>query len=169
MTTLITNSIPNLALRFALKKDVPLILDFINKLAVYEKLSHKVSATPDILERSLFGEKRVAEVIIADYEGDPVGFSLFFHNFSTFLGKPGIYIEDIFVNPESRGKGIGKEILKFIAKLAVERGCGRVEWSVLDWNESAIQFYKNLGAKSMDGWTTFRLTGNALVDLSIEY
>jgi len=169
MTTLITNSIPNLALRFALKKDVPLILDFINKLAVYEKLSHKVSATPDILERSLFGEKRVAEVIIADYEGDPVGFSLFFHNFSTFLGKPGIYIEDIFVNPESRGEGIGKEILKFIAKLAVERGCGRVEWSVLDWNESAIQFYKNLGAKPMDSWTTFRLTGNALVDLSIEY
>ncbi len=157
---------PNLFLRFATKKDASLILEFVKKLADYEKLSHEVTATPEILEKSLFGDRQVAEVIIAYYNDAPAGFSLFFHNFSTFLGKPGIYIEDIFVNPELRGKGIGQALLKFVAKLAVERSCGRVEWSVLDWNEPAINFYRKLGAISMDGWTTFRLMNETLEEFA---
>ena len=157
-----------LTLRFATIDDVPDILDLIKELADYEKLSHEVVATEEKLKESLFGERPVAEVIIADYMTKPVGFSLFFHNFSTFLGQPGIYIEDIYIKPEQRGMGIGKTILVYLAGLAIERGCGRIEWSVLDWNINALNFYNGLGARAMDGWTVFRLTGETLSRLSNE-
>ena len=151
-----------LNIRAAERGDTALILDLIRGLAEYEKLSHEVVATPELLEKWLFGERPVAEVLIAEWEGAPRGFALFFHNFSTFLGLPGFYLEDLFVQPEFRGRGIGKALLLRLARLAVERGYGRVEWSVLDWNEPAIQFYKSLGAKPMDEWTIFRLTGDSL-------
>ena len=158
--------IPELSLRFAQESDVELILDLIRALAEFEKLSHEVSADADSLRRSLFEGRRVAEVLIAQYGNAPAGFALFFHNFSTFLGKPGIYLEDLFIKPEFRGKGIGREMLAFLAKLAVERGCGRLEWAVLDWNSRAIDFYKRLGAQPMDDWTVFRLTGKSLDELA---
>jgi len=145
---------------------VPLILQFIRGLAEYERLAHEVVADEATLRRTLFGERRVAEVVIGYDNGKPVCFALFFHNFSTFLGRPGIYLEDLFVNPEQRGKGFGKAMLAYLAKLAVERECGRLEWSVLDWNEPAINFYKSLGAKPMDEWTIFRVTGDALAQLA---
>ena len=151
-----------LRIRAAESGDTRLILELIRGLAAYEKLSHEVVATPELLEKWLFGERPVAEVLIAEWEGAPRGFALFFHNFSTFLGLPGFYLEDLFVQPEFRGRGIGKALLLRLARLAVERGYGRVEWSVLDWNEPAIQFYKSLGAKPMDEWTIFRLTGDSL-------
>lgn len=155
-----------LQIRFAQESDVPLILQFVRDLAEYEKLSHEVIADEAQLRRTLFGERRPAEVIIGESEGEAVTFALFFHNFSTFLGRPGIYLEDLFVLPEHRGKGFGLQMLSFIAKIAQERGCGRFEWSVLDWNEDAIRFYKRLGAKPMDEWTMFRLTGEALKALA---
>jgi GNAT superfamily N-acetyltransferase len=155
-----------LDIRKAQKSDVPLILRFIKELATYEKLLHEVTATEELLEKNLFGEKSVAEVVIASFENKDVGFALFFHNFSTFVGKPGIYLEDLYVSPEYRSKGFGKILLKYLANLAVERDCGRLEWWVLDWNESAIKFYKNLGAKPMDEWTVFRVTGENLVKLA---
>ncbi len=158
--------IESLQIRKARKSDVPLILHFIKELANYEKLLHEVTATVDLLEANLFGEKSVAEVVIASFEGKDVGFALYFHNFSTFVGKPGIYLEDLYVSPEYRGKGFGKILLKYLANLAVERDCGRLEWWVLDWNESAIDFYKSLGAKPMDEWTVFRVTGEDLVKLA---
>ena len=151
-----------LNIRAAERGDTALILELIRGLAEYEKLSHEVVATPELLEKWLFGERPVAEVLIAEWEGLPRGFALFFHNFSTFLGRPGFYLEDLYVQPEFRGRGIGKALLLRLARLAVERGYGRVEWSVLDWNEPAIQFYKSLGAKPMDEWTVFRLTGDGL-------
>ncbi len=153
-------------IRSATSADVPVILSFINKLAVYEKLAHEVTATEAGLQETLFGERRYAEVVIAYHHGQPVGFALFFHNYSTFLGKPGIYLEDLYVDEDQRGKGFGKALLIHLARLAEERNCGRLEWSVLDWNEPAIKFYKSLGAVPLDEWTVFRVTGAALATLA---
>lgn len=150
----------------ATEKDIPLILQFIKELAEYEKLANEVVATEDILRQSLFGNRRTAEVIIGYWEKTPVAFAVYFHNFSTFLGRPGLYLEDLFVKPEMRGKGIGKFMLQYLAQIAKERGCGRLEWWVLDWNEPAIRFYKSLGAIPMDEWTVFRVTGKALDKLA---
>jgi len=166
MTDTITTSDPKTVLRFATAHDVGLILDLIRQLADYEKMVDEVVADEDQLRQSLFGDRRVAEVVIASYDGEPAGFALFFHNFSTVLGRPGVYLEDLFVIPEFRGHGIGKILLSFLARLAVERGCGRLEWWVLDWNEPAIRFYERLGAKPMDEWTVFRVTGDALEELA---
>ncbi len=152
----------SLSIREATAGDVPLILDFIRQLAEYEKLSHEVEATEVALRETLFGARPFAEVLIASWGDAPVGFALFFHNYSTFLAKPGIYLEDLFVNPSARGKGIGKALLTRLAELAIERGCGRVEWSVLDWNAPSIEFYRRMGAQAKDEWTVFRLTGEAL-------
>ena len=146
----------------ATERDVAVVLGFIRKLAEYEKLSHQVEATEELLRETLFGARRVAEVLIAYLEGAPAGFALYFHNFSTFLGRPGIYLEDLFVEPAHRGKGIGKALLVEIAKIAKERNCGRLEWAVLDWNKPAIDFYLKLGAVPLDDWTLFRVTGEAL-------
>lgn len=166
--SIITNNL-DVTIRFANEADVPLILSLIKEIAEYEKLLHEVVATEELLKENLFGKRRTAEVIIAFYKNEPAGFALFFHNFSTFLGKPGIYLEDLFVKPELRGKGIGKILLTYLGKLAIERDCGRVEWSVLDWNEPAINFYKKLGALPMDGWTVFRVTGKAIEKLADQF
>ena len=152
--------------REASEGDVPLILSLIRELAEYEKLSGEVVATEDGLRDSLFGERRYAEVLIAEHGGAPAGFALFFHNFSTFLSKPGIYLEDLYVKPEFRGAGIGKKLLVYLARLAKERDCGRLEWWVLDWNEPSIGFYERLGAVPMDDWTVYRVSGSALEDLA---
>lgn len=149
--------------RKAIREDVPLILEFIKGLAEYEKMSDEVVATEEILDVWLF-DKEKAEVIFAIAEGKEVGFALFFHNFSTFLGRAGIYLEDLFVKPKYRGNGYGKAILKRLAQIAVERGCGRLEWSCLDWNQPSIDFYLSLGATPMSGWTGYRLTGKTLAD-----
>lgn len=163
---MIETAVQDLFIRQAQEEDVPLLLDFIKQLADYEKLSHVVVADAESLRRTLFGEIAFAEVILADFQNQSVGFALFFHNYSTFLGKPGIYLEDLFVVPAMRGKGIGRELLKYLARLTKERNCGRLEWSVLDWNKPAIEFYKNMGAVPMEQWTVFRLTGKALERLS---
>lgn len=149
--------------------DVPLILSFIKDLADYEKLLHEVVATEDILKETLFGEKAHAEVIIGYLDSVPISFALFFHNFSTFLGRPGIYLEDLFVEPVARGKGIGQKMLGYLAHLAKVRKCARLEWWVLDWNETAINFYKKIGAKAMDEWTVYRVTGEALDNLAASW
>jgi GNAT superfamily N-acetyltransferase len=147
----------------ATERDVTTILEFIRDLARYEKLEHEVVATEQTLRDTLFGEKAFAEVILAvASSGEKVGFALFFHNYSTFLAKPGIYLEDLFVKPEHRGNGHGKALLAHLAKLAVERGCGRLEWSVLDWNTPAIDFYRSIGAEPMSEWTVQRMTGDVL-------
>jgi len=156
-------------LRFAGPEDAPLILRLIRELAAYEKLSDAVEADEQRLAEALFGERRYAEVVIAGRRGAAVGFALFFHNFSTFLGLPGIYLEDLFVEPESRGLGIGALLLSFLAHLACERGCGRLEWAVLDWNESAIGFYRRLGARPMEDWTIYRVTGQPLETLAARF
>lgn len=169
MNHLITTNIPNLTLRFATAADAELILKFIEGLAEYEKLSYEVATNAEQLRHELFGQHPAAEVVIAEYEGHPAGFALFFHNFSTFLGQRGLYLEDLFVQPEFRGKGIGQALLTFLAKTAVERGYGRFEWSVLDWNEPAISFYQKLGARPLDEWTIFRVTGEALTKLAAKY
>jgi GNAT superfamily N-acetyltransferase len=143
-------------------EDVPLVLAFIKELAEYERLSHAVIATEDLLREELFGDDPVAEVVLAYHRGTPVGFALFFHSMSTFVGRRGLYLEDLFVKPQYRGRGIGKALLIHLARLAKERRCGRFEWAVLDWNEPAIGFYKKLGAVPMDDWTVYRLTGDAL-------
>lgn len=153
-------------IRQATEADVPLILKFIRDLAIYEKLEHKVVATEQGLRQTLFGNPRFAEVVFASVDGVEAGFALFFHNYSTFLGAPGIYLEDLFVKPEFRGRGIGKALLAHLAKLAKDRGCGRVEWAVLDWNTPSIDFYKSLGAVPMSDWEIFRLTGDAMDKLS---
>lgn len=153
-------------IRPATASDAPVILSFIKKLAVYEKLANEVTVTEEGLRETLFGQRRYAEVIIGYHRGEPAGFALFFHNYSTFLGKPGIYLEDLYVDQKHRGKGFGKALLVHLARLAKERNCGRLEWSVLDWNEPAINFYKALGARPMDDWTVFRLTGEALDKLT---
>lgn len=156
-------------IRLAKVEDCTLILAFIKALAEYEKLSHEVVATEQQLRETLFGAKPAAEVIIAEHAGKPVGFALFFHNYSTFLAKPGLYLEDLFVLPECRGTGIGKRLLSYLAKLAVERGCGRFEWSVLDWNQPAIDFYQAQGATLMHDWRITRVTGQALTALAAQY
>lgn len=153
------------SIRQAVPADVTLILQFIKKLGAYEKLSHEVVATEEKLRKTLF-EQKMAEVIIGEYEGEPVGFALFFHNYSTFLGQAGIYLEDLFIDPGMRGKGFGKKMLAHLAKLAVERDCGRLEWSCLDWNEPSICFYKGLGAKALEEWTIFRVTGDTLQEMA---
>lgn len=155
-----------LHIRKAQVTDCNLILDFIKGLAEYEKLAHEVVATPELLRENLFGPQPKAEVLIAEWNNQPAGFALFFHNFSTFLGRPGIYLEDLFVLPELRAHGIGKGLLKRLAQLAVERGCGRLEWSVLDWNKPAVDFYLSLGAGPMDEWTVYRLTGDKLLNFA---
>ncbi len=149
-----------LTIRKANIADVPLILSLIREIAEYEKLLHEVIATEDDIRENLFGKKKYAEVLIAEYENEPAGQALFFHNFSTFMGRPGIYLEDLFVRKKFRGKGIGKALLLELVRLAKKRNCRRVEWCVLDWNEPAINFYKKLGAVSMDGWSVFRLTAD---------
>lgn len=156
----------NFAIRLATINDTALILQFIKELAEYEQLLHEVVATEELLQETLFGAKANAEVVIGYLDEKPVSFALFFHNFSTFLGKPGIYLEDLFVRPEARGQGIGQIMLGYLAKLAKERKCGRLEWWVLDWNETAIKFYQRLGAKAMDEWTVYRVTDQALTDLA---
>ncbi len=155
----------NFTIRAATEADTALILTFIHGLADYEKLRHEVVATEHSLRESLFGNHRIAEVIIGEWEQTPVAFALYFHNFSTFLGQAGIYLEDLYVNPDMRGKGIGKCMLAYLAQLACERKCGRLEWSVLDWNEPALKFYRSIGAVLMDEWTVHRLTGDALRQL----
>ncbi len=155
-----------LAIRPATRTDLPLIAQFIRDLAEYERLAHEVRFDEEALGERLFGERPYAEVLIGEIDGTPQGFALFFHNFSTFEGKPGVYLEDLFVRPEARGSGLGKALLKRLAQLAVERDCARLEWWVLDWNEPAIQFYQSLGAKPMDEWTTFRVDGDALSELA---
>ena len=160
----------NLSIRPATRTDLPLIAQFIRDLAEYERLAHEVRFDEAVLGERLFGRNNghgpYAEVLIGEIDGGPQGFALFFHNFSTFEGRPGIYLEDLFVRPKARGYGLGKALLKRLAALAVERDCARLEWSVLDWNEPAITFYQSLGAKSMDGWTINRVDGDALQGLA---
>jgi GNAT superfamily N-acetyltransferase len=146
----------------ATERDVPLILSLIKALAEYERMSDEVVATEGGLRETLFGAHPSAEVVIGYAGSEPAGFALFFHNYSTFLGRPGLYLEDLFVAPKFRGAGLGRALLTHLAQLAVARGCGRFEWAVLDWNEPAIGFYKKLGATAMDAWTIFRITGDAL-------
>ena len=155
-------------IRPATRADVPLILAFIRDLAEYERLPHEVVATEAALDETLFGDRPAAEVRIATLGGEAVGFALFFHTYSTFLARRGLYLEDLFVRPAARGRGVGRALLAALARLAVERGCGRLEWSVLDWNASAIGFYRALGAAPMDGWTVFRLTGDALARVAAD-
>jgi GNAT superfamily N-acetyltransferase len=150
----------------AVESDVPVILSFIRKLAEYEKLSHMVVATEANIRDHVFGPNPVAEVLLAYWDDEPVGFALYLRNFSTFLGRAGIYLEDLFVEPARRGKGIGKALLARLAKIAVERGYGRLEWAVLDWNQPSIEFYRSLGAVPLDEWTAYRLTGEALERLA---
>ena len=165
----VPTSIEGFTIRHAEEKDAALILWFIRELAVYEKLEHEVTATEDMIRERLFGSKPMAEVVIGEDRGRPVGFALFFHNFSTFVGKPGIYLEDLYVIPEERGNGFGKCLLSYIAKLAVERDCGRFEWAVLDWNEPSIQFYQSIGARLMKEWIIHRVDGEALEKLAGEF
>ena len=154
--------------RTACRKDSALILDFILSLAEYEHMANEVVATVELLDEWLF-DKQKAEVIFVCEDGVEVGFALFFHNFSTFLGRAGIYLEDLFVKPEYRGRGYGKALLKKLAKIAVERGCGRLEWWCLDWNKPSIDFYRSMGAVPMDEWTTFRIAGETLTKLAGDF
>ncbi|MDK2941681.1 MAG: hypothetical protein PWP56_1194 [Acetobacterium sp.] len=158
---------PGITFRMAEKKDVSLILYFIRELASYEKMLDQVVATEALLTEWLF-EKKTAEVIFAELDGVAIGFALYFHNFSTFLGQAGLYLEDLYVLPAYRGKGYGKEILKQLAKIAVERGCGRLEWWCLDWNQPSIDFYLSLGAQAMDEWTVYRITGETLSKMAAQ-
>ena len=156
-----------LTFRFADKSDCPLILTFVKELATYEKMLDEVIATEELLSEWIFDQKK-AEVIFLMEDSEAVGFALFFHNFSTFLGRAGIYLEDLFVKSEHRGKGYGKALLRQLAKIAVERGCGRLEWWCLDWNHPAIDFYVSLGAKAMEEWTVYRMTGDTLLGFANE-
>jgi len=149
-------------IRFAQRDDVPLLREFICALAEYERLAHECRATEENLARTLFGPRPAAEALIATLDGAPAGFALFFHNYSTFLAQPGLYLEDLFVKPELRRRGIGAALFKRLAEIACERNCGRFEWSALDWNSPAIAFYEQMGARAMSDWTIFRLTGDAL-------
>ncbi len=156
----------SLSIRPATPADISLIGEFIRDLAEYEKLAHEVRFDETVMAQKLFGPRPFAEVLIGEIDGTPQGFALFFHNFSTFEGRPGIYLEDLFVRPDARGSGLGKALLGKLAALAVERDCARLEWSVLDWNTPAIDFYKALGARPMDEWTVYRVDGDALTDLA---
>jgi GNAT superfamily N-acetyltransferase len=151
-----------LSIRDAEVRDVPLIVRFIRELADYERLAHECVATDESVRETLFGPRPYAEVVIAEWDGEPAGFALFFHNYSTFLARPGIYLEDLYVRPETRGRGIGKALLVRLAALAKQRRCGRVEWAVLNWNQSAIDFYESVGAKRQTEWSVYRVTGDAL-------
>lgn len=157
-----------LRLRAATADDAPLLLELIRALARYERLEHEVVATEAGLREHLFGPRRYAEAMIAEWDGEPAGFALYFHNYSTFLARPGLYLEDLFVKPELRGRGIGRRLLVELARLAVERGCGRLEWAVLDWNEPARRFYRSLGAEARTEWVIKRLTGEALTRLAAQ-
>lgn len=157
---------PRIDIRMAVESDIPLILAFIQDLAEYERLRDSCVATGQKLRDSLFTEHPAAEVIIASVDGQPQGFALFFHNYSTFLAQRGIYLEDLFVKPDARGHGVGHALLSALARIAVERDCGRLEWAVLDWNQLAIDFYNRIGARPMSDWITFRITREALRDLS---
>lgn len=163
---MIATALPDFVLREARAEDCGLILALIRELAEYEKLSHEVVATEEVLRETLFGEHPRGEVVIGEFQGEAVGYALFFHNFSTFTGRPGIYLEDIYVKPEMRGRGYGKCLLTYVARLAIERKCSRMEWSVLDWNEPSIRFYRSLGAVAMDEWTVQRLAGSALDEVA---
>ncbi len=156
----------SLTIRPARREDAALIVDFVRALADYERLPQEAVLTVAGVERTLFGDRPYAECLIADWDGAPAGFALFFHNYSTFLAKPGLHLEDLFVKPEHRGRGIGLALLRRLASIALERDCGRMEWSVLDWNEPSIRFYRQLGAVPMDEWTTYRLTRDAMEKLA---
>ena len=156
----------NFKIRSACVADVPIILQLIRDLATYERAPNEVTATEEQLVDVLFGKKPAAEVLLAFERDMPVGFAVFFYNFSTWLGRPGLYLEDLFVKPEKRGKGYGRELLVHLAKIAIERGCGRMEWAVLNWNDPAIQFYRKLGARPLDEWTVFRLTRDGIARLA---
>jgi GNAT superfamily N-acetyltransferase len=149
-------------IRAATKADVPLLKEFVQALAAYEKLADTCFVTEEKLAATLFGERPAAEALIANLDDAPAGFALFFHNYSTFLAQPGLYLEDLFVKPEFRGRGVGRELFGRVAQIAVDRGCGRFEWAALDWNEPAIKFYKRMGAAPMSDWMIFRLTGEML-------
>lgn len=168
MGNIVNTKFDDFKLKFAEEKDTGAILGFIKELAEYENMSNEVLATEEILKNSLFNRK-VAEAVIGEYKGEPIGFILFFHNCSTFMGKPGIYLEDLYIQPHMRGKGFGKVFLSFLAKLAVERDCARLEWSCLDWNEPSIKFYKSLGAIPMDEWTVYRLHKESLNSLADKF
>jgi GNAT superfamily N-acetyltransferase len=163
---MIMTNAPGFQIKSAIESDVPVILSFVKKLARYERLSREVVATEKLLRETLFGGRQTAEVAIGYFEARPVGFVLFFHNYSTFLGQPGLYIEDLYVDEAYRRRGYGRALLLYVARLAKERGCGRLEWSVLDWNQPAIDFYKKLGASPMSDWTVFRITGKSLDELA---
>ena len=156
----------SITIRPAEEHELPLVLEFIRELAVYERLEHELQATTADLAVALFGPRPFAEVVFACLEGEPVGFALFFQNFSTFLGKPGIYLEDLFVRPQARGHGIGRRLLAWLARTTLERGCARLDWAVLDWNLPSIGFYRSLGAVAQDEWTTMRVSGAALERLA---
>ncbi len=161
-----STTVPGLRIREAVKQDTAVILGLITELAEYENLAHEVTATQAQLEESLFGARPSAEVVIAEYEGKSVGYALYFHNFSTFLGRAGIYLEDLYVRPDCRGKGIGRALLVTLAEIAKKRNCGRLEWIVLDSNQPALEFYSRLKAMPLDEWTVFRLSGTALDELA---
>lgn len=162
------NQLEEFKIRFAGKEDIGIILKFIKDLADYENLSHMVVATEELLEETLFNQKK-AEVIIAEYQQIPVAFALFFHNYSTFLGRSGIYLEDLYVSSEMRGKGIGSRLLSFLAKLALERKCGRLEWACLNWNKPSIEFYKQLGGAPQEDWTVYQVHDKTLQNLANKY
>jgi GNAT superfamily N-acetyltransferase len=155
-------------IRSAAPADVPVIAELIRQLAKFEKLEHEVVLTEELLMAGLFGARPYAEAVFAEEDGQAIGFALFFHNFSTFLARPGMYLEDLFVLPDHRGRGVGRALLAHLAHIAVERGCGRLEWAVLNWNQEAIRFYERLGAHPNSEWTVYRLTGEALLTLSRE-
>ena len=161
--------VPDLYIRYATRDDVSVLLSLIRELAEFEKLLHVVQASEAELAAELFGAPRVAEALIAELSGEVVGFALFFHNFSTFVGRKGLYLEDLYVQPHARRRGVGRALITFVAKIAVERRCGRFEWSVLDWNTRAIDFYRSLGAIAMDEWTVQRVTGEALERLAKQF
>lgn len=159
------NQTEEFTLRFAEEKDITLIYDLIKELAVYEKLEDRVIASREDLRESIF-DRKVAEVILAELNGVTVGYAMYFYNFSSFIGKPGLYLEDIFIRPSYRGRGFGKAVLAYLAELAVKRNCWGMEWTCLDWNEPSIKFYESIGAVQNDGWRIYRLKGEALLNLS---